>query len=64
MSFRQGKYYRDSIGRRWKIIGILPDVVLVRRFLRLKLGHLDNEHFITIYLDNGFTTLYDDEYEL
>lgn len=52
------------MGRRWKIIGILPDVVLVRRFLRLKLGHLDNEHFITIYLDNGFTTLYDDDYEL
>lgn len=64
MTLTPGRYYYDAIGRRWKVVGATPDVVLVRRAWRpwtLTLGYVNDDKGTraTILRPNGFTTIYD-----
>ena len=63
MTFEIGKSYRDTIGRKWKIIKwkIVGDgytVFLVRRRFKTEIAVQDSSDKATILLDYGFSTIW------
>ena len=63
MTFLIGKTYRDTIGRKWKIIKwkIVGDgytVFLVRHRFKTEIAVQDSTDKATILLDYGFTTIW------
>ena len=72
MTFETGKVYHDAIGRRWWVLCRDhikdADVLTVARYFfggPNKYAHAvideDDDGKATVLLDNGFTTIYDDE---
>lgn len=63
MTFEIGKTYRDTVGRKWKIvkwriIGNGYRVYLVRRWFRTEIAVEDTSDSATVLIDYGFSSIY------
>lgn len=66
MTFRIGETYYDAVGRRWTVIQIvkikdeLALVVKKNKWIGKKyyLAMIDSQDRATVFLDEGFTTIY------
>lgn len=69
MTFEVGRKYYDAIGRRWKVVeiryhGELGDLMIVKRRFKVEIALSETDRKTAIVLlDQGFTTIYDEEAE-